>query len=511
MTAPQLRPSSELRRRLVPPLVAVTVLAVLLGGGYALRGSTGAASGSGTPTVLRLADYHPPTAGNPADNFLRLTIELPDGPAEAAVRWLAPPQGAEVERLAKALGLRGHLTTTGGVSTYTTDTASLRVQLGAGGQWQYARAAFLDGTFACPRHPTSASPSADDPSLTVGCDVGVPVPLGGDPTSTGPAPRSGRAIKTLAITSPEAARAAARPVLEAVGIDPRNAEVRTGQGVVAADPTVERLPTDGLTTTVRVTGTRVSSAAGYLGGSQAGSTYPVISARAARRQLVRTPMVRRLIACPEPQPAGNDPMICGGPITVTGARFGLSLHEENGRPLLVPSWLFDVRGSDNPLSVVAVDPRYLAAPPIATAGGSTPGSTGSGSGSGGSGSGGSTGTVVPPVAPSSDPEPSDPEPSDPEPSDPALAPVSRFSSVTPSGTGLNVTFTGGVRACFSYTVVPTETNRQVSLSLVEATSSTKRCIEMAQVYERHVALAAPLGTRQVVDGRTGAMLLGAPR
>ncbi len=60
-------------------------------------------------------------------------------------------------------------------------------------------------------------------------------------------------------------------------------------------------------------------------------------------------------------------------------------------------------------------------------------------------------------------------------------------------------------------VVPTETDQQVSLSLVERTSSTKACVEMAQVYERQVALAAPLGTRQVVDARTGAVLLAATR
>ena len=115
-------------------------------------------------------------------------------------------------------------------------------------------------------------------------------------------------------------------------------------------------------------GTRVTSASGWLGGSRAGATYPVISARAAWQQLLHTPMIRPMMACPEPMPGGSDPLICGGPITVTGARFGLSLHEENGRPLLVPSWLFDVHGSDNALSVVAVAPRYLAAPPVADSG-----------------------------------------------------------------------------------------------------------------------------------------------
>jgi hypothetical protein len=381
MTSPRNSPSAELRRRLVPPLVAVTVLAVLIGGGYALRGGQNGAAGDGggaTPTLLRLAGYRPPTAGHPGYNLFHLAGDLPDGPRDAAVRWLTAPDDVAVGRLAKTLGLRGPRTSTDGASIYTTDAASLRVQEGPGGQWQYVSAAFSNGSVACPPLPTPVA-TVDQPGRTVTCDVAVPVPL------------------------PAVARAAARPVLEAVGIDPDSAVVRAGQGAVVDNPMVENLPTNGLTTTVRVIGTRVSSADGYLGGWSAGSTYPVISAPAAWRQLARLPMARPLIGCREPQPAGIDPMICGGPITVTGARFGLSLHEENGRPLLVPSWLFDVGGSDNVLSVVAVDPRYLAQPPIPTAGGSEPGSVGSGSvgsgsvgsgsvgpgGSGGSGSGGS--------------------------------------------------------------------------------------------------------------------------
>ena len=511
MTSPQHTPSSSIRRRLVPPLVGVTVLAVLLGGGYVLRGGSKDAPGHGAgaaPTVLRLADYQRPTARNPIDSptggLFRLTADLPDGPADAPVHWLTSPGSAEVERLAKALGMRGRLTRAGDATTYLTGAATLRVQQGPGGQWQYARAAFTEGTVTCPPHPT-AVPKVGAPGLTLTCDVATPVPLGGDATSVSPTPPTGGAMKMLAVTNPAAARAAARPLLEAVGINPDIAVVRAGQpeGFVDADPTVGDLPTHGLTTMVRVLGTRVTSASGWLGGSRAGATYPVISARAAWQQLLRTPMIRPMMACPEPMAGGSDPLICGGPITVTGARFGLSLHEENGRPLLVPSWLFDVRGSDSALSVVAVAPRYLAAPPAPTAGGgsgsSGSGSSGSGSsGSGSVGSGSTGGTAVPPVAPSSAPAPSDAFP---------LPPESRFSSVTASGTGLVVRFTGGVRACFSYAVVPAETSSQISLSLVQHSSSNQPCVEMAQVYERRVALSAPLGTRAVVDARTGAVLL----
>jgi hypothetical protein len=515
MTNEAFTPSPGVWRRLVPPLAAVTVLAVLLGGGLAVRRASKHSAGSGgAPAVLRLADYQAPAAAA-VDGSFRLSGDLPAGPSSAGVRWLTAPSRDAVERLATALGIRGEMRRASGATTYTSGSGVLRVQQGPGGSWHYARAMALDG--GCPPGP---GPELDDPSLTVSCAVAVPVPPGsnfGSDSSTGPSPGPGAiseppvtlptrdgAAKKLAATTPDQARAAARPVFAAVGIDPADAVVRPGQpqSFITADPTVEHLATYDLATSLTVFGQRVDAADGWLGGSATGATYPVISARAAWKQLTHTPFARPLIACPEPLPADSDPLICGGPITVTGARFGLSLHESGGRPVLVPSWLFDVRGSDNPLSVVAVDPRYLAAPAMRTMGGGKPGS--SGSGSSGSGSGG---TVVPPVAPSSNPVTMPPYPPLRSP-DPA-APESRFSSVKADGSRtLLVSFTGGVDTCFSYTVVPAETDRSISLTLVEKSTSEAACVEMAQVYERRVLLAKPLGTRKVVDAETGAVLLG---
>ena len=186
MTSPQHSPSSGVRRRLVPPLVGVTVLAVLLGGGYAFRGGSKDAPGHGSgeaPKVLRLADYQRPTAGDPIDGpaggLFRLTADLPDGPADAAVHWLTSPGSSDVERLAKALGMRGHLTRASDATTYLTGAATLRVQQGPGGQWQYVRAAFTEGTVTCPPLPTPV-PKVGGPGLTLSCDVAAPVPLGGD-------------------------------------------------------------------------------------------------------------------------------------------------------------------------------------------------------------------------------------------------------------------------------------------------------------------------------------------
>jgi hypothetical protein len=516
--------SADVRRRLVPPLAAVTVLAVLLGGGYAFRhASNNSAGANGGPAILRLSDYQQPAAGTPGDSSLRLAGNLPGGPSDAAVRWVTSPQRSDVEQLAKALGIRGHLTRAAGVTTYTTQAGALRVQ--QDGAWQFSRTIAFDGIGRCPPYPTDGSrtknatgtlicvttapgqvvpdqstsgqPTSDQPGEYSGTDpvpgLATAPPVTSPPvTATSPpSPPSGGAVKNLAITTPQAARSAARPVLEAVGLDPAVATVQAGQaqGFVTANPTVNGLPTQGLATMVTVFGTQVAAAGGWLGGSREGATYPVISAAAAWKQLRHTPMVRPMMACPEPAPGDSDPMICGGPITVTGASFGRSLHEANGRQVLVPSWLFDVRGSDTPLSVVAIDPRYLAAPSGPTMGGGKPGT---GSGSGGSTGSGSVGTAVPPVGPSTDPG----------------TPESRFSAVTASGSGLVVHFTGGVSTCFSYTVTATETQRKVSLGLTEKVRTpTKPCPEMAQVYERRVPLAKPLGTRHVVDAKTGAVLL----
>jgi hypothetical protein len=518
MTHPQHDTGSDVRRRLVPLLAGVTVLVVLLGGGYALRHASNVSPGAGTvPPPLRLADYQQPAAALAGSNSFRLSGTLPDGPAKASVRWLTSPQRSDSDRLAKALGISGHVTTGAGATTYTSGSASLRVQQGAGGQWQYSRTVATDLGVACPPGfgpETSGSGAgapktlAQDPSLAMRCDVAHPVPLAGDSASGTTTSQSTARPQRLVVTTEAMARTAARPVLDAVGLDADTAVVWAGQpqAIVGADPTIGGLATQGLTTSVTVSGTRVESASGWLGRTRAGSEYPVISATAAWKQLQRTPMMRPMLACVEKAApdsasgAGRDPLMCGGPIVVTGARFGLSLHEDSGRQVLVPSWLFDVRNSGNPLAVVAIDPRYLSAPSGPPIGGIQPGSGGSGSSGSSGGSTGSGGTVVPPVAPSTDPGSSAG----------GTAPDSLFSSVTSNaaGTELTVTFSGGVDPCYSYSVAAAETGKQVALTLVSRTSSTKQsCIEIAKIYERRVHLAQPLGTRQVVDARSGAVLL----
>ena len=159
-------------------------------------------------------------------------------------------------------------------------------------------------------------------------------------------------------------------------------------------------------------------------------------------------------------------------------------------PVLVPSWLFDIKGATEPVAIVAVDPVYLADPLPTDPGG---GSSGTGSAVPGSPGTADPGSPVAPVAP-------DVEPS---------ASTSRFDSVAlvDGGSALRVSFYGGVDTCYSYDVVAKESADQVSLRLVEK-SRGEVCIDLAQQYERTVKLAKPLGSRTVVDADTGSPLLG---
>lgn len=89
------------------------------------------------------------------------------------------------------------------------------------------------------------------------------------------------------------------------------------------------------------------------------------------------------------------------------------------------------------------------------------------------------------------------------------APMSRFTSVTvgAGGATVDVHFWGGVEDCYRYTVLTRETNETVTLRLQEKSTFDGACIDLAQEYERTVALDEPLGARTVMDGVTGESLL----
>jgi hypothetical protein len=231
--------------------------------------------------------------------------------------------------------------------------------------------------------------------------------------------------------------------------------------------------------------------AGWVRRGAAGPAYPLVTARSAYEALARTPLPMPLMACPEPLPPAANPVTCGGPVTVTGARLGLSLQQSPDGLVLVPAWLFDVEGAPDPLMQLAVDPSLLR-PGGPDLGGGTGGSTGS--------TGGSAGTVsaAPPGGPATD----------------VPAEGSRFSSVTRAADdrSLEVTFYGGVPECYSYAVRAAETDQQVRLSVVETrTAGDKPCIDLAMQITKTVPLDAPLGLRTVVDAESGTVVLGPSR
>jgi hypothetical protein len=449
-------------RRYAPLLVAALVL-VAVGGTWAvLRGggsTTGAgAGGAGSDEPLRLVGWAPAGAGQADPRYaLADGADLPDGPGSAAVHRVRPRD--DVADLRSALAELA---------------PSLVVQ--PDGQWSTG--------------PMVACGVAVPPGTTVSSDGGGATDqpcsrtegMNGGPTEVAPLPARQAVLAALGLTGEQS-----HVITRAAQPD--------GSELYALDPVVSGLPTSGLRTTLvgAADGSAVSSGAGWLVRTPQLSDYPVVPAADAYQLLRRTPLPMPLIACPEPLPEGTDPVPCGGPIRVTGARLGLSLQQSPSGYLLLPAWFFTFAGSGNPIVQLAVEPSLLQPAP---AGGGT-----SGGSSGSSGSSGSGGAVPPATASAAPPGPGEPVPD----------PQSRFTAVT-RGDGdrtLDVTFWGGVEACYAYDVRAEEDARRVRIWLVERTPhSDKACIDLAQERHATVTLQQPLGLRTVEDGDSGTVLLG---
>jgi hypothetical protein len=458
---------ADLVRRVAPAAGAVAVLAVLLGSAQLFGHESGGTSGGGSPPPLHIGVPMAAAADTAAGGAGRITVSgrLPDGPSRSPVYRFGTSgvSTASIATLAHALGVDPAV-----VARSVPDQGQrgpvLVVGRGPAVAWRFARA----DAGMC----VGALPGEDFGDVASGCayatQPGTPVPV---------PPSRAQAI------------AAARPVLTAVGLDVGTARVEQGApGTLAVwvDPVVGGQASQGLSTDIEVDRAGVVSGSGWLGAPVAGRGYPLISAREALRQLEAMPVP--MIACPQTESATAMP-ICGGIREVTGATLGRTLQWDTDRPVLVPSWFFGVRGSSVPVAVVAIDPKYLAAPRSRV----DPGPSGSGGGSTGGVEPGSPGTGKPAV-----PQPTEVPPA---------PPSSRFDSVSPTsgGTALAVTFTGGVESCYHYRVVAKEASDRVALVLVE-NRTTDVCDEMAQIYRRTVVLQQALGARQVVDGGTGEVL-----
>ncbi|MEU5097170.1 hypothetical protein [Streptomyces sp. NPDC020996] len=453
-------------RRRSPAVVASVAAAVLLvgaGGAHLAANASGGSGGSGpgapggdgTPPPLALdggseggSNGIAPGEPDPYGTTYRVDGALPDGPDSAPVyRAAGQVTEEEVARLAKALGLDGTPVARG--RSWRVGPAkdgsgpSLVVDRQAPGTWTFHR--YAAGTDAC--------------EGTLVC-------------TKDPANPAGRTV------SEAAAKKAAAPVLKAAGQDAAKVDasrVMGAQRVVNADPVVGGLPTYGWTTglTVNAQG-EVVGGNGRLKAPVKGDTYPVLGARetldavnaappAGRRTGIGgcaspVPLKDRLEApCGQSSP-GATATSARPAATVEGAVFGLAAHAVDGRPALVPSWLFEVRppGARDTVTVTrpAVDPEYLV-------------------------------SGTPSGAPSATAAPRDVK-------------VDGYSA---DDRELTVIFTGGV--CADYEAKASESPDKVTVTVTETPWPDKVCIMIAKQYRKVLHLDEPLGDRTVVgsDGK----------
>ncbi|MDV5145059.1 hypothetical protein R1T08_12740 [Streptomyces sp. SBC-4] len=453
-----------------------------LGGG---SGGTGGGTGDGPG----IAPGEPDPGGGPNGTVYTAKGPLPQGPSSAAVHR---PEGlvtsAEVTRLAEALGLSGSPSLVGEVWTIRPEKdgqgARLDVARKAPGNWTYS---WYDG-----------GPAGDS------CLKGKACP---PPGETKPFP-GGSPV------SEAAAKAAAAPVLKAIGQDDAKVsatQVMNGSvRVVNAEPVVGGLPTYGWSTGLHIgPDGRPVAGSGMLKDPVKGDTYPAIGAEKALAELNEASKGTGPIGiggCATAPPAGEPeagkpeagkteagvPDIgrdLGEPVTgpsdtpgapcqtivdrvapdevpVTRTVFGLAAQDVAGERLLVPAWLFTANPAEAaPYTVVqtAVAPEFLA----------------------------------PPVNPTPSPTPT-PEP------DEGTSPARQIESFRTEGDGrkLTVTFWGGV--CSEYTVTARESADRVTVRVKETpTEPGKACIAIAVEVTKSVTLDRPLGDRPVVDGASG--------
>lgn len=320
-------------KKLRVPLSAVVVAVLVATLTWALSTRT---RGSHAPEVLRLrsaaVEAAPLAAADTAGGSrssegggYRLDGPLPEGtPDDAPVYPLAKPWSTE--RLAKVLDPDG----------LTTDHAS----------WSWS----------------SASTSTGSGSASTGVVVPAPASAPDQPVSSEDKAKAAQPEPAPEPTDPamtEAqAREAAAPVFDAVDlrVDDARVSVTPWGASVWLDPVVHGLRTSGYTTRVELGRDRqVTYAAGFLGEPTRGDSYPLVSARAAFDRLP-APATTELCA------VGPNGQGCQSPPKpeVTGAELGLLLQQTSeGDQVLVPAWLFAVKGWPDPLGQVAVSDQYL--------------------------------------------------------------------------------------------------------------------------------------------------------
>lgn len=470
---------TAVRRPRRSPLAVASVAAAVLvaGGGGAWFATTAGDGGGGTPgsgpkpPPLALDGGTGVAVGEPAPGGVeyRARGELPDGPGSARVYEANGTVGrAQVETLAEALGVPGAPRLEGGVWKSGTDGDGggplLQVNRQAPGTWTFSSFGLPKGD-DCVKDKNVCRPSGTVPDAHRLPDVGT--------------------------VDEEAAKKAAAPVLAALGLGDARLDAKQVLGayrVVRADPPVGGLPTYGWSTSVHVgaDGT-VGNGSGQLVKPAEGPEYPVVGAEEALKRLnaerggggrvgiggcaTPGPLAEKEPAAPcEPESGTPAPAEV---VTITRAEFGLAVHSVEGRPALVPSWLFTTEaktGSKGHTIVQpAVAPEYLK-PEARQA--PVP-----------------SGTAVP------------------SPPDASKLPETTVRgvesyAVAKDGRTLTLRFWGGV--CSHYSAEAQETATEVKVRIIESRPDPGRvCILIAKELTEKVTLDEPLGDRTVVDVESG--------
>lgn len=347
--------------------------------------------------------------------------------------------------------------------------------------------------------PVRDDDAADQP--VSGCAVASPV----SPDGKQPAPKPA--------LNADAVRAKAKPVFDAVGLDVAKAQVQTSEygGSVSLTPAVGLLRVSGWMTRVDVGPDMVvNNASGYLGGPTKGDVYPLISAQEA---VDKIPSFARMDICM----AAPDGKGCVEPPApeITGGEVGLQLlSTSKGEQLLVPAWLFTVKGSEEPLAQIAVDPEFLGTEPepteVPVPGETKPGTEPGGGGSDPGDGGGSVppdgGTVPPPMG-KPDPPTSDPGTSPPPPAEQGREPLAFDQAFRGSTTSSVVVQFGQSGRCprTGVTHQVKETPEAVYVVLeADAYPRDRACTANYNPVKVTVKLASALGNRTVYDASRNA-------
>lgn len=482
-------PTRTRRRGLTTVSVALAVLLAGGGGAYwaSTAGSGGASDAAGhsdrdRPAPLVLDGYGQARAASPERGIApgepapggpvyKASAPLPDGPGSAPVYRPAGKVGEEeVAELAKALEVRGEVR-------------------GKNGSWTVG---------------------GKDRNLTVDAASGAWSFTGAVPLKAGE-------------ISEKEAKEAARPVVEALGLE--GAEVDAGQErgglrIVRVEPRQDGLPVHGWTTEIGVghEGALASGSGRAVGLEKAGggAEYPVMDAEETLAALnERGGRVDLGLKCsgppekdaPKPEPGGagpgagepgdvppadGDPERPGGgggpepcgpagdrePVEVTGAAFGLSAYSSQGRELLVPSWLFEVApagGGTHTVTHPAVEPEFLAPP-----------SAGDGDDS-----------TSAPGAPGPRPEE-------------RIRTATYVEEYGPGDRTLTVHFWGGV--CDEYSASAEESAGKVTVRITgEPREPGRACVLVAKDMTVEVELDGPVGDREILDEEGERLPEGAPQ